>query len=240
MNENILEDIGLSKNEAKVYLALIELGSSTVSKISEKSGVHRTNCHDVLNRLIEKGLVAHITKNNARYYEATDPNSLLNILKEKEHKIKKILPQLKLGKELAVKSEANIHEGLPAAKHILNHLLEKKETILVYGVISDVAELIGPFLEQFHKKRIKQKIWMKHIYNTDAKDRINYLNKLQYTEARTLPREFDSPVATNICGDEVVLILWKKKALTIQIKNKEIADAYRRYFELMWKLAKIR
>lgn len=79
---------------------------------------------------------------------------------------------------------------------------------------------------------------MKHIYNVDAKERIDYLNSLPYTEARYLPQEYSSPVATEVCGDHVNLILWDKDAIVIQIESKEIAKAYKKYFYLLWDLAK--
>ena len=239
MKQKILQEIGLTKNESLVYLNLLELGLTTVSALSKKCKLHRSNVYDAIERLIEKGLVAYIIKNDTKYYEATDPDSLHNLIKEKEIQLKTIMPQLKLSQQLAEeKSEAHIYKGLTAAKNIINHMLSKKKTIYVYGVIKGIGELASPFLANFHKRRIAAKIWMHHIYNTDAQDRINFLKTLDYTAVRTLPREFDSPVATNICGDEVIFILWSKDALVIQIINKDIANAYKKYFDLLWSLAR--
>jgi len=106
------------------------------------------------------------------------------------------------------------------------------------GVSKEVPRLVAPFLINFHTRRIKAKIWMKHIYNTGNRKRVDFLNSLEYTEAKELPKYFDTPVATNICGDEVVMIQWEKNAFVIQIINKNVADAYKKYFELMWKIAK--
>ena len=83
-----------------------------------------------------------------------------------------------------------------------------------------------------------KKISMKHIYNHDAKERIKFLNNLSYTEARYLPKEFDAVVSTNICGDEVALTLWSETPITTLIKDKKMAEAYKRYFELLWNAAK--
>ena len=76
------------------------------------------------------------------------------------------------------------------------------------------------------------------IYNSDAKERVKWLNKKEGTESRCLPQESDSPVSTTICGDEVVMTLYTKSPLTIQIKNAEIAKAYKQYFDVLWGLAK--
>ncbi|MBU1270375.1 MAG: helix-turn-helix domain-containing protein [Nanoarchaeota archaeon] len=81
---DILEDLGLSEAEAKVYLALLETGSTLAGPIIKKTGLHRGTTYQILQRLIEKGLVSYVIKAGKRYFEATDPNRFLAILKEKE------------------------------------------------------------------------------------------------------------------------------------------------------------
>ena len=61
---------------------------------------------------------------------------------------------------------------------------------------------------------------------------------MAYTYAKYLPRMKNSPVSTNICGDEIVFILWSDSPYIIKIKNNEIADSYKNYFDLLWKIAK--
>jgi len=240
MKEKILEETGLSKNETKVFLSLLELGLSTAGKIAEKSAIHRTNAYDALERLIEKGLVAYVIKKKVKLFEATDPKILINILKEKENKLESIMPQLLLSQQMAKsKSEAHIYEGTVAVRNMLNHFLELGQTRYVYGVPIHAHKMLGDgFLTSYHRKRAVKKLEVKEIYNSDAKERRNTLNKLSYTEAKYLPEEYDSPVATSICGDEVVMTLYSQPTLTIQIKNVEIAKAYKKYFNLLWKIAK--
>lgn len=58
--EKALGDVGLSKNEVKVYVALSKIGQATANKIVGNSKVHRTNVYDTLDRLVEKGLVSYL------------------------------------------------------------------------------------------------------------------------------------------------------------------------------------
>ena len=113
------------------------------------------------------------------------------------------------------------------------------QIIKYYGIPKEAIKLMETFIIHFHERRIGMKIEMDHIYNEDAQDRISYLNKMQYTKAKYLPNEYNSPVSTNICGDEVVLILWTNNPLVIQIINKDIAHQYQKYFDMIWKLAKV-
>ena len=56
--ENSLKQIGLTDNEIKVYLTLLKIGPSIVSKIAERSGLYRPYVYDTLERLQEKALVS--------------------------------------------------------------------------------------------------------------------------------------------------------------------------------------
>lgn len=231
----VLEDIGLSRNESKVYVALSELGSTSATKIARKSKLDRANVYDSLERLKEKGLVSYISINGVKMYQSTNPECLKLLLAEKERKLNSIIPNLNLNNDLADKKEISVHEGLKAFTNILENFLNYKEEILVFGIPKKAPEKMRFFIPHFHRRRIPMKIAMKHIYNHNAKERINYLNTLNYTNARFLNKNTESNVSTNICGEEVVLVLWEKNPITIQIKNLHIAQMYKIYFEILWK-----
>ena len=232
----ILEELGLSKNEAIVYLSLLEMGTGTVGEIAEATKLHRTNVSDALKRLLEKGIVSYINKDDKKVFEAGDPKKLISYLREKEMKIKRILPELELCKRMAKsKNSATIYEGVQAFQKILDGFLIHNDPILVYGIPREAPTMMKTFIPHFHKKRIAQKIVMKHIYNHNAQDRIKFLNSMPYTEARYLHSQYDSKVSTNICGDEVVLCLWVEPVFVVQIKNQHIADAYKNFFELLYR-----
>jgi len=235
MDEQILSEIGLSINESKIYVALLELGLSTITEISKRCNIHRTNVYDSINKLVEKGLVSYIQKDKVTFYEGNNPRYLHNIIKEKERKLLSILPQLDLKRKLATaKGEAHILEGISALMQIFYGLLQYKDTILAYGIPKLAPKMLSTKLPHFHKERIKLKIPMKHIYNHNAKDRINFLNKMKHTSAKYLPEVFDSNVATIVCGEEVSITVWADKIMTIRIKNKTVADSYKAYFSLLW------
>ena len=82
MNSKLPEQTGLTPNEAKVYLTLLNLKQSGATKISEKCGLFRTLVYDILTKLIEKGLVSYIIKSKKRRYIASNPKRLLELLKK--------------------------------------------------------------------------------------------------------------------------------------------------------------
>ena len=70
MKKSLLEDIGLTRSEINVYLALLELGSSTTGKIIDKAKVSSSKIYEVLDKLIQKGLVSFIIKSGIKYFQA--------------------------------------------------------------------------------------------------------------------------------------------------------------------------
>ena len=94
MDLQVLQEIGLSSTESKVYLALLELGSTLAGEITKKSQINRTNVYDALERLIEKGLATYVISSNRKVFEPVEPNKLKTMLEEKQEKLKEILPLL--------------------------------------------------------------------------------------------------------------------------------------------------
>lgn len=237
--EEVLNEVGFAKNEAKAYLALLELGSATAGQVAEKSKVHRTSIYDALERMFENGFVSYKLFSNVKYFQATQPQNLFRLLKEKEEKLNNVLPELLLKLQFSEKkSEAQIFQGVTSFMDILYNLLSYNEPILAYGIPKEAPIIVKNYIMHFHNKRMPMKIPMLHIYNYDATDRITFLNKLPHTQAKSLFGKCESHASTIICGDEVIITVWNPTPMNIQIKNKELADSYKKHFYVLWENAK--
>ena len=97
MNNELQKDIisaGLSENEAAIYLAALELGETTVSRLARKAEIKRTTAYLVIDSLKERGLISSLKKESASVFFAEDPRKLHEVLEERKQKIDKIMPQL--------------------------------------------------------------------------------------------------------------------------------------------------
>src|SRR3989344_6210907 len=94
MNLDSLKELGLSKGQIRVYTAVLELGISTLNKIQEKTAIERRNIYDILNKLIEAGLISYTIEKGKRTYQCTHPNKLLEEIKEKKSKLKELANQI--------------------------------------------------------------------------------------------------------------------------------------------------
>jgi sugar-specific transcriptional regulator TrmB len=235
MNLEILREAGLTRNESLVYKALLELGPSLAGAISRKTGLHRRTIYDTTEMLIKKGVIGYILKNNRRLFEASSPSVFLDMLKEKENTLSDNLGEmLSLYQKTKEKQETNFYKGKNGLKTVFEDQIETKQEILVLGASPLAYDILQFYFKWFDKRRKENKIRTKVIFNqTDKKI------KIPLAEIKYLPQKYTSPLAVNIYGDKVAIILWSKESpLAIVIKNKEIADGYRKYFEMMWQISK--
>jgi HTH-type transcriptional regulator, sugar sensing transcriptional regulator len=245
MDDKILREVGLTDNEISVYKALLQLGSTTAGPLTKKAGIHRSRVYEALNRLIDKGLVSHKTKANRKYFQAQNPETLLNLLDERKQKLKKVIPDLlALQQEIPEKQEANVFEGYKGLKSVFDNAinrLKKGEEILVFGARSgqDISsETWNVFFSNFNKRRIEKGIKYKIIFNTDLKSSkvVKEFSKSKLTEVRFISQK--TPAGINVHGDNVAIIVWKKKPFAFLITSKESSESFREYFRVLWKLAK--
>jgi len=241
--ENIKEYIrkaGLTENESKIYLALLEFGPNQAGIISRKSGLHRRVVYDTTEMLIKKGLIGYIQKNNKKLFQASNPNRILEIIKEKEASITDILPQmLAMYNQTQEKEETNFYKGKNGLKTVFEDQLQesKNKEILIISPFPMAYDILPFYFKWFDKRRAEKKIHVRIIFHKTSSEA--KLPKIPLSEIRFLSEKYASPMAINIYGDKVAIILWSKEnPFAITIKNKDISEGYRKNFELMWRIAR--
>jgi len=227
-----LRKFGLSQSEIKVYLALLELGSTLAGRITKQANINRTNCYDSLERLTEKGLVSYVIKSNRKYFKAETPEELQ--LKEKEKEINKIIPELiRKSEENREKPEATIYQGKKGIKSIFEDILKHKE-YLVFGSSGKFKEVLEDFFYQFQKRVNENHIKSQLIVSEKARN----TDITSHAETRYIPQGYITLSSTLIYGNKVAIISWTSNPTGFLLEDKQIADSYRTYFKFMWQIAK--
>jgi len=239
-----LQKFGLSKKESTTYLATLALGDATANDISLKSELPRTLTYDLLERLIDLGLITHSIKDKKKYFRAVDPKELLRMIDERKDSILEIMPKLQEMQKTkgAKRPKVTIYEGKEGMKTSMNDMLKLNiREFLSFGSSRSSYELIPIFMEHWHQERIKKGIKMKIIYNNTKATREKlekFTKSLTNTEYRLMPIEFSAPVSTIIYGNKVVFQNWTKEPFAVMIENDEMSENYKRYFLELWKVAK--
>jgi HTH-type transcriptional regulator, sugar sensing transcriptional regulator len=243
MYEELLREVGLSPNEARVYEALLQIGVASVQKISLKAKVHRRNVYDSLAKLMEKGLASEVFVKGEKNFKCTNPNRLLSLLKEKETRINKALPDMQ-NKYGAVehKEEAYLYRGIEGQKNYLRDILKTKET--VYFIAAKGMWLdprLKHFLPHFQRERKRLGIKFKHIFDHDVKEKLPHLLKLVGKPYKFLPKKYSGQAMVDIFGDYVVTFIsgsevghLPEEPIQFVMKSKPLADGYRKFWQFMW------
>jgi len=235
MDLKIVEQLGLTKIEADVYWALLQLGPSLATAVSRKAGTHRRSVYDALDRLIEKGLVSYIISNNKRLYQASNPEKLLDFVREKEEMLGEVLPELKAQYDFSKeKEETNFYKGKEGIKYIFEDMIKENDEVFVIGANTGAGEIIKYYFPKYDKKRVEEKIKAKLLFEESAKP----VKGIPLADIKYLPKGYGGNAAINIYKDKVAIILWSEKPIAILIKNNEIAKSYKAYFSLLWQMGK--
>jgi sugar-specific transcriptional regulator TrmB len=230
-----LKEIGLSQGEAKVYLALLKLGPAIVSEIKEETNLHRTTIYDFIEKLLNKGLINYVIKNNIKHYNATQPDKLLAYIKEKEEHIKGILPSLtELQKFQKEELKVEVYKGREGFKTVLNDMLRTKKNMVGFGVDEEIFKKRFPILIEQHFKREQELGITERLLSSDD---TKFVYEESHVTYRFIPKEYFNPTPTVVYGDKVVIIIWEPLTI-IMIENSELAEAYRKQFEMLWGMAK--
>lgn len=236
MQVEILNEIGLSTTEARVYLALLELGSSLAGKITKKSEVNRTNVYDALERLIEKGLVTYVVSANRKVFRAVHPNKLKEILEEKKNKLEDNMKELEAMYESSKeKEEATIYKGKKGIKSVFEDIIKERKEVFVYGAEGRFKEMFPAFYIHWQDKRAKLGIKLNIIFTERVKKRKINLKKCMM---KFLPNTYDFPSTILAYGNKVVTIVWSKLPFAFMVTSEEVAKSNMNFFEMLWKSVK--
>lgn len=237
--EEELRKAGLTGNEAKVYLELLRRGSISANELSKKVSMDRTLTYQILNNLVEKGLVSHIIKEHKKYFEVTDPENLFRVVEEQKELIGALIPKLKkIEKVSEIKQEAKVYEGKEGLKTFYRELLESRDKdICIFGATGKSYDALKYQMPSMAKRA--QKFGIKGRMITSPKFKGHEMTKLKSIKTKYL-KEVESPATTIIYGDKVSIHVLTDKPVVIIIKNKEIAKSYKSYFETLWKIARVK
>ena|SRR3989344_412714 len=230
-----LESLGLSDKEIRVYISLLELGDSPVNKITERSELIRVTVYPILKSLIEKGFVSKYYMERKSYFKAIQPNQILDIIREKEEKVKLVLPLLNQKfKQTKKAMSIELFKGKRGISSFLEKLYsgEDKE-FWAYGNGSLIDEAIKYQSLYARKLRINKKIKLNIIINPIKMD---YLKDLEY-------KNLTNVKFNNKLKDINIYIIFGKKTTgileittelnAILIENEEVAKYHKFIFDIL-------
>lgn len=245
MDIKTLKETGLTENESKIYLFLLEKGSTTTGAIIRETGISNSRVYESLNSLISKGLVNYTVEKAGKHFEAADPKKFLEKEEERKKKIMSLVPELiKLKSKESYKTKTAIYEGFEGFKTAFKKIIDdcpRNETIYILGFSEQqfANKSLRIFLKNMNLKSAHKKQKLKIILDSSVKETLGKdREKEKHTEVKYMPKGYISPAAIDIFGDYVYMFLWEEKPFVFMIKNRRIAESFKQYFNFLWKVAK--
>ena len=242
MDISILEDLGLTHAEIKTYITLLELGSSSAGKILEKSQLQNSVLHRSLNTLIQKGIISYMLEGKKKIYQATNPENFYDFIEDKKKRFEQILPELKKTQFFAQSvTTAEVFRGKRGINQMYTTLLHSggREYNTFGGGSRVTYNVMGEtWWKNLHTKRIAEKIPCRQVFDETIKAFGQELNKKPLTHIRFLSKAYEQLQETVIVGAYVGIVIFTENSYGVLIKDKVVADGYRKQFEILWEKAK--
>lgn len=238
-----LTDLNLTEHEAKVYLAALSLGPTTILQIARKSNVKRTTIYDVVEALKNKGLLRIEIDGFKKKYAAEDPRKLQEILERKKLDLNELIPSLRSLQKLPEgESILKYYEGLPAIKSVYNDLINSLEEDDEYYVIANQDYWYNRdkvFFQKFIEKRAeiarKKNVAIKLLFQDSALAQEQKKKEKEFFETiKILPPNIVFEADFVITPRRVIIHQVKGQDVAIVIENTAIIKTLQEVFKILW------
>lgn len=239
----ILIDLGLSENEAKVYLAAMALGPSSISKIAQSAGVKRTTVYFVIESLKQIGLINIEMKGWKKLFVAEKPEKLKIILENKKKELAKALPEFTSLYNLKESgSFIKFYEGVESIKSIYEGLIRDIRTGEDYMILSDMKQWVSldkKYFMDFTMRRAKLNINIRLLLQDSsvARETKKY-EKIYNEKVKILPKDTNLTTNMIIIPKRLVIQQLVPPVTAMVIENEHIIRMHREMYEIMWRATK--
>lgn len=235
-NKDILEQIGLTKDESTIYRTLLSVNPISISEIVRKTGIHRPTVYKTLPALLEKQLVSIMPKGKNKLYVAESPERVEQIFEALEDEFNSEIHTLFENYKVRDKKPlVKYAEGDAAIKNIYSdvvHSLDKDESYYRY---SSALTLSRKKYVPKDYRSVRDKKDLNRYIITDSESLKRSSNRLGKS-MKSIPKDsdlFDLDITQIIYGNKVSLVDYNSKT-TITIENEMIARFQEKIFKLLF------
>ncbi|EKE25355.1 MAG: Transcriptional regulator, TrmB [uncultured bacterium] len=232
--EEVLIHLGLNEKQAKVYLAVLQLGKGSVPGISSKAGTKRPTTYLILEELRKRELVNLLPNKVKILYTAKSPEVLLEEQREKQHMIKQNMPELMaMFNEKMEKPKVTYYQGENNIVKLYDEIFKERE-IMFYGSIASINPEVYKKVERYLDFVKKEKLNVREILQADEKSlEFKRQNESENHQIKIVS-EKRLPTDNMIFGNKVAIITYKDEPMAVVIESSDVVDTYKSMFEMVW------
>lgn len=243
-----IQSAGLSKNQSKVYSALVQSEQLSVSEIADKTELKRASVYSALSKLEKLRLVKHKSIGKRKKYVAADPQRIMDIATERYEDLRDTIPLISgLYHKSHYKPRVEMHHGIDAVKKLyeqaFSHIYMRGEVLWLSNVdilVREFPELLSiynDYLDSTETPQIRELIVDSAIAEQwYAKIQRQLRRKAQKHQLRVLSSK--SPFGATevvVFNNTTALISLDTEIFVTFIHSKEITKTYKAMYEVLWR-----
>lgn len=244
-----LEEFGLNRLEAKIYLHLLDKQPKSILEIAKELHMPRTSVYDNSLKLSEKGLIQKIIKYKSQKFQAYPLKILQDVIDKQRSKADKLQEHLvNLEERLRQQSlplantEVRYYHGRQGFQQMMWNMLSVEGETIGYSVFGRVEVVGGAFIKRLQDEIVKRNI-VDRVISTfkayKAVDPSTYNERDTFQQTRivkegTIHISGDTTIYNNIFA----VCYWQHgEVVGIEIENAELVKTQKSIFETLWELA---
>lgn len=247
MNTEELEQLGLSKKEASLYFASLELGKAKASDLADYTGINRGTVYDIARALFKHSLMSTIQEGRITYFTAHSPENFIDRMNEKLKKAHQLLPAIEaIMRTKYHRPKLRFYEGEEGLKAIYNETLKcQSKHMLQFVSVKDMLETVSKeFMQDYIETRARKHIHLRNInsikgeINDVAEHYSSHTDPKYLRKSRIAPEGIDFPSMMMVYDDYVALMSTKHENFGFVIESREFGLMMRSLFEVLWNISK--
>jgi DNA-binding MarR family transcriptional regulator len=247
--------LGLESEIADIYLSLHAQGPQTISELSRSSKVERTRIYRLVDRLLASNLIELESHYKRSVIKAAPIANLHILISQKEQELKGLQDELELIEQVLARNtlsspatRVQSYHGPEGIRQMQWNLLRSKGEILSI-MHEPMQNCTGTAFFKRWTERWNQSDNNQHCRillderflkasNNWHRHNPGYVPKHMHSHLLD-PKDFPIKFAMDIYDATVAYYNWHKgEIFGIEIYNKDIADAQRNFFEMLWSQGK--
>ena len=245
--DSVLQAFGLNPLEVEVYRVLLKAGSRPASIIAEQANLKRAHTYNVLNSLMDKGLVQEFLKSGVKQFSCSPPTSLLTILEQREDRLAQqkrqltdVLPLLQqLRNPLTAEPKVHFFRGVDGIREIYEDMLRTPDSTIFALMDAKYTNIFNDeynlrWLNGFIRRRGERNIWWNGIINCSEESILAEKTRHRAKRRLKMIKGVELPVALEIYNSKVAITSTYEETVGFVIENDNVADALRNAHQAIW------
>lgn len=246
-----LGKLGLSENEAKIYIALLSGGAMTASNASKRTQIKRPTAYLALENLKKLGLVSENLDKKTKIFKPEPPEKLSKLTKKMrreiiaaELKLEELMPALKsIENKILETPKISFYESLGGVKSMLDDVILTKEPWYFFGSSENIIRKTGQkeidemTEDSYQLRKLASQPKAHFITDRGIMDIPHFKNTApaHIREIKILPKTISTHSGFIIYENKLAIFSLGEHPFGAIFESREASELLKIFYNLLWK-----